>query len=713
MTNYVANQSGAMTTSSVWTPNGVPGAGDTISTNGFNITGVAGILGDDAGIPITINGGSVSISGNLELRPGGTNAAIAFNGGTLTQNAQAITIAPNGNGRWGAIFNNNGGATNTWTSSGTGAKFLFSTARGATTAQLFSKGSSAGFTLNINWNYMIVNGWGNGTGLPAVPNHFIEGNDNFTWLGGRLSNCGHWSLRDGGNPGASNQDWQDVAIGWWNGTGYADDSNTLTPLRLERASAGSGVHRFLRCLFYKEVTDTRTIRLRLNTTYNPIDFSNCIFMNYDLDMSSVGNVAHNFTGSMVVQTDAIESNNTSFGVLVPFGATTPPIINDMCFLAHKDANPHNPNLDGDPSITITVSGVITDGLGSQTPTGEVGDQPICRTNVQMNNYLIIHGGGGPNPSLAANGRINGNRWTIHQGYGVILGEGGGSGTNLGTITNVLLSQPSRGNLVFSGGVTHFTQTSENINYVAFDPADMTASNIDHPVLAATEGYIDSTTGAYINNYGTNDIVVPDPQFVDATRHGLTWINTFGYPATLTGLRDGILAGYGTNNVAAEVSPEVGITTQAYRSYIYQGYAPQNAALNNTGLGGVDIGAVDYVAPGGDTTQPNVLTFTINTPNVTDTAIIVIDDFTANDNVGVTGYIITESNSQPTLGNPNWAGTAQVSYNLGSYRSATLYPWARDAAGNISPVFSTPILVSATQSGSTIFLGLGFNGSINA
>lgn len=103
----------------------------------------------------------------------------------------------------------------------------------------------------------------------------------------------------------------------------------------------------------------------------------------------------------------------------------------------------------------------------------------------------------------------------------------------------------------------------------------------------------------------------------------------------------------------------------------------------------------------DSTAPTVTAFTISTPNVVDGTVITIDTFTATDAVGVTGYKLTESATPPLAGDAGWAGTAQTTYDLGSYRSTTLYPWAKDAAGNVSAVYGTPIAVSASASGAPV------------
>lgn len=80
----------------------------------------------------------------------------------------------------------------------------------------------------------------------------------------------------------------------------------------------------------------------------------------------------------------------------------------------------------------------------------------------------------------------------------------------------------------------------------------------------------------------------------------------------------------------------------------------------------------------DTAPPTVTAFTIGTPS----ELSVTTNITATDNVGVTGYAVTESTAQPSSG---WQTTGTFVYTSGSAGTKTLYPWARDAAGNISPL----------------------------
>jgi hypothetical protein len=93
----------------------------------------------------------------------------------------------------------------------------------------------------------------------------------------------------------------------------------------------------------------------------------------------------------------------------------------------------------------------------------------------------------------------------------------------------------------------------------------------------------------------------------------------------------------------------------------------------------------------DSAAPTVTAFTVPTPQ--GSATVSITTFTASDNIGVTGYLITESATTPSVSDPNWTGIAPASYTVSSGDgSYTLYAWAKDAVGNISTSLSAPVTV---------------------
>ncbi len=93
-------------------------------------------------------------------------------------------------------------------------------------------------------------------------------------------------------------------------------------------------------------------------------------------------------------------------------------------------------------------------------------------------------------------------------------------------------------------------------------------------------------------------------------------------------------------------------------------------------------------PATDTTSPTVTSFTI--PSTSTSLTVAITSFTATDNVGVTGYGLSESGSTPPSG---WSGSVPSSYTFSSAGTKTLYAWAKDAAGNISSPKSAQVTIT--------------------
>jgi fibronectin type 3 domain-containing protein len=93
----------------------------------------------------------------------------------------------------------------------------------------------------------------------------------------------------------------------------------------------------------------------------------------------------------------------------------------------------------------------------------------------------------------------------------------------------------------------------------------------------------------------------------------------------------------------------------------------------------------------DIQAPTITAFTM--PATAASTTVAVSSFTATDNVGVTGYLITEASSTPSVSNPNWTGSAPASFHFGGSGSRTAYSWAKDAANNISTSTSTSVTIT--------------------
>lgn len=89
-------------------------------------------------------------------------------------------------------------------------------------------------------------------------------------------------------------------------------------------------------------------------------------------------------------------------------------------------------------------------------------------------------------------------------------------------------------------------------------------------------------------------------------------------------------------------------------------------------------ATDFPA---DSNAPTITAFSL--PATSNTLTVSITNFTATDDVGVTGYMVTDSNSAPAAGTSGWSASAPTTYTCATADIYTLYAWAKDAAGNVS------------------------------
>lgn len=93
----------------------------------------------------------------------------------------------------------------------------------------------------------------------------------------------------------------------------------------------------------------------------------------------------------------------------------------------------------------------------------------------------------------------------------------------------------------------------------------------------------------------------------------------------------------------------------------------------------------------DITPPAVTAFSI--PATASSLVVPVTAFTASDNIGVSGYIITESASAPTAGDAYWLANPPGAYTFSSAGGKTLYGWAKDAANNVSASRSASVTIS--------------------
>ncbi|MBC7877630.1 MAG: hypothetical protein H7Y59_10715, partial [Anaerolineales bacterium] len=101
----------------------------------------------------------------------------------------------------------------------------------------------------------------------------------------------------------------------------------------------------------------------------------------------------------------------------------------------------------------------------------------------------------------------------------------------------------------------------------------------------------------------------------------------------------------------------------------------------------------------DATAPTVASFTATSPSTS--LNVPITAFTASDNISVTGYQITQSSTPPTAIASGWTASAPTTYTVADSGSYLLYPWVKDATGNVSAVYGSPASVTVDASKPTV------------
>ena len=112
----------------------------------------------------------------------------------------------------------------------------------------------------------------------------------------------------------------------------------------------------------------------------------------------------------------------------------------------------------------------------------------------------------------------------------------------------------------------------------------------------------------------------------------------------------------------------------------------------------------------DVSLPKVSDFSM--PSTSTSLTITISSFTAIDNIGVTGYLLTETSTTPIAGSSGWSSSKPTTYIFSSIGTKTLYAWAKDAAGNVSASLSASVTISYPIASTFTFTGPS-SGNVNS
>lgn len=296
-----------------------------------------------------------------------------------------------------------------------------------------------------------------------------------------------------------------------------------------------------------------------------------------------------------------------------------------------------------------------------------------------------------------------------------------------TITNV--------NLIGSIQVNDITLTGADSVQYAVAPGGINACSSLTPTLAAgnscTVQSVFAPTSAgtklanlhvsYTGAYSSKTIEIP------LSGQGITTtpvVTSFIIPSTATSLVVPITMFAATDDTAVtgfcvtETNNPAGCTWRgtAPTSYTFSG-VPQAVATSKT-LYAFARDASDNVSTGvaasmvitlPDTTPPSISI--LSTPTSSSDLTVPITVFTANDNVGVTGYCISEATDVSVC---TWLASKPTSYTFAFAIPAnkTLRAWVRDMAGNMSSPAIASISIVSPPTLTVIFDGIG-KGSVHS
>jgi len=159
----------------------------------------------------------------------------------------------------------------------------------------------------------------------------------------------------------------------------------------------------------------------------------------------------------------------------------------------------------------------------------------------------------------------------------------------------------------------------------------------------------------------------------------------------------------TPGISGTPTPAVSGTRQSYlltnatsTNITYYFAIKSSDGFNNSALSNIAIH---------DATIPTITGFAISTTTSNSlTEHITVNTFTATDNVGVTGYQITQSPTAPASDDSHWEGIATTTYTLSCppqnltvfVCSATLYAWAKDNDDNVSTGTAKTVNITVTN-----------------
>ncbi len=127
------------------------------------------------------------------------------------------------------------------------------------------------------------------------------------------------------------------------------------------------------------------------------------------------------------------------------------------------------------------------------------------------------------------------------------------------------------------------------------------------------------------------------------------------------------------------------------------------AYNTAGLESSYSNVIVETIPLADTTAPSVSSFSL--PSTSSSLTVAITSLRASDNIGVTGYLLTEgAASMPQASASGWSAAPPRSHTFSGPGAQSLYAWARDGAGNVSNAVGRSVTITLPKASASLQAG---------
>lgn len=586
MTSYVSNQAGDRETPEVWTPNGVPGDGDTAQIQHRITNSGDWLIGDnhatDAWAIRVDNGGELINTGSITLK----GNLVEYRGGNIEDTSGTLTWRPSTGNRWGKTTNGNGGTGTSTRARYINTTFAFDDTDGGDPPFINSPANGADVTgiRELDWEFtnIVCRGFGDASNRSFDIRN--EGDGSVVFHSGLIDDYGQFYVR----PEGTTTDTTEIR----GGMSFTNPLNTSNAFLWDTGSALTTGSRILAATFSASGTTIYRVTFRSPD----IELTDADGNEIILDHMDCVNDTGAATG---ITADGITSISTGadYGALT-FAGNGGCTINNLLMCFPGDINPHyltfssTNNAQGDN----VFNDAIFDGQGLSA--AEVGDI-IPQRGVTFNRILMINDAG--NITLNnANTRLSVNRYTFHDAGDIRVGETAGGAEQVQLVVNGLADGQTEAILQ---DAAFTTQNSMVWDYNGAGTG-MDTANLDHPnSFDSSVGPASVSTwktGASYGDaeFGENDINVGDPGFVDSTRSVASWDSSLGGSGTaLNAISEMIKRnGWDRSGNSATFNPDY--TPSALRTYLREGFRPTNETCRGAGRpadGSPDLGAVDMAA----------------------------------------------------------------------------------------------------------------------